>query len=91
MKISKLKNRGVAYKINGQVTVFMRDGNSVAATSAAAICYTDNEGYYDVIKSKINYVRGSDIKSWITTKGRKGLNWEKAVKEYNKLNEKGGI
>jgi hypothetical protein len=88
MKVSKLKEAGKAYRVNGQVAVFVTT-EKVAATTHAAICYTEDDGYYDVIKAKFNYVRGNDVKSWVKTKGRSNLSWEKAVKEYNKLNEKG--
>ena len=91
MKISKLRERGKAYKVLGQAAVFMAQGNSVAASSAAAICYTDTDDRYDVMRTRYNYVKGVDVKKWVKTKGRSGLTWERAVSEYNSLNLDAGI
>ena len=91
MKISGLKVRGKAYKVLDQVAVFMSHGNSVAATSAAAICYTDTDDRFDVIRTRYNYIKGIDVKKWVKTKGRTGLTWDRAVSEYNSLNLDAGI
>ena len=68
--------------------MFFLDLGRVAIHEEAAICYTDNDGYYDVIVAKYNYVRGKDIKKWVKTKGRSNLSWEDAVKKYNLWNNK---
>ena len=86
MTVSKLEKIGVQYRVGGQVAVFLNGGSHIAVTNSSAICYNENDGYYDVLKARWNYVRGTDVKRWIKTKGRSDLTWEKAVKEYNRIN-----